>query len=179
MSAKANPQKGNGEFYRYCPVRSGCKDFAEKQGWNTYNCIECEVFKFRMTHDDIDKIDAVGPVKKFKRCSKCGADKVIDDFPVAAGCKDGHANQCKECRNKYFKQKAAEKKTDQQKPVDINIKNTVNSIAEEPSGDLQPDNSSQPDIDAEIREMAAMMIVSVERKIMDAAMEMLRVRMGA
>ena len=34
-----------------------------------------------------------------KVCSKCGAEKVLDAFPLASWCADGRRGQCRECRN--------------------------------------------------------------------------------
>ena len=40
---------------------------------------------------------------KTKVCNKCGKEKLLDEFPKAKGCKDGHRNYCKECKSKQNK----------------------------------------------------------------------------
>lgn len=40
---------------------------------------------------------------KIKTCSKCGIEKPIDEFYKHKLTKDGHAGDCKNCRNKYNK----------------------------------------------------------------------------
>lgn len=38
-----------------------------------------------------------------KKCSKCGNEKELDDFPINKTRNDGHGNACKTCQNKYTK----------------------------------------------------------------------------
>ena len=36
-----------------------------------------------------------------KRCSKCGVEKPLEDFPVRKDTKDGYRGRCKECTSEY------------------------------------------------------------------------------
>lgn len=36
-----------------------------------------------------------------KKCSKCGNEKELDDFPINKTRVDGHGNACKTCQNEY------------------------------------------------------------------------------
>lgn len=38
-----------------------------------------------------------------KKCSKCGKDKELDDFPINNTRNDGHGGACKECQREYTK----------------------------------------------------------------------------
>ena len=56
-----------------------------------------------------------------KQCNKCNTIKSLFEFHKQAGCKDGHLNYCKVCRNK---QKGDYKKTDTGKRANIRYKQT-------------------------------------------------------
>lgn len=47
-----------------------------------------------------------------KSCRVCGASLSLEEFPIAKGCKDGHANECLECKRKrnreYMRQRRVE-----------------------------------------------------------------------
>jgi hypothetical protein len=47
-----------------------------------------------------------------KPCRKCGAVKLLSDFPVNKSCADGHTAKCRVCTNAY---KSAWKKRNRQK----------------------------------------------------------------
>ena len=45
-----------------------------------------------------------------KKCSKCGEEKRLSEFPKHKNCKDGHRNQCKSCEKEYKKEYYQENK---------------------------------------------------------------------
>lgn len=47
---------------------------------------------------------------KTKVCSKCGRELPITEFALNKKCKDGHIGQCKDCVNKYLRERKARKK---------------------------------------------------------------------
>jgi len=62
-----------------------------------------------------------------KVCRKCGVEKPLGEFPKNHTCKDGHQHTCKECRKKqakerYLKNKPANKKKKHVPQIDITIK---------------------------------------------------------
>lgn len=47
-----NPTKGKGERYIYCSHDNECLDLVCKNGWNAYNCGDCEVYLKSETYKD-------------------------------------------------------------------------------------------------------------------------------
>lgn len=47
---------------------------------------------------------------KTKVCSKCGRELPITEFALSKTCKYGHIGQCKDCVNKYLRERYARKK---------------------------------------------------------------------
>lgn len=47
---------------------------------------------------------------KTKVCSKCGRELPITEFALNKNCKDGHLGQCKDCVNKYLRERYARTK---------------------------------------------------------------------
>lgn len=45
LRALANPSRGKGERYIYCPIDGECVDLAARKGWRAFHCGGCEIFK--------------------------------------------------------------------------------------------------------------------------------------
>lgn len=48
--------------------------------------------------------------EKTKKCSRCGQEKPLSEFPTNKSCSDGHAGQCKKCICELAKERRHKKK---------------------------------------------------------------------
>jgi len=52
-----------------------------------------------------------------KKCIKCGNVLLVKDFPKSKICKDGHTNECKQCRNKRRRKTPSSKKINNEETI--------------------------------------------------------------
>lgn len=64
--------------------------------------------------------------EKTKKCSRCGRELPLSEFPVNKGCKDGHTGQCKRCKVELARERRERKRGGQNKLVAD--KGTVNPM---------------------------------------------------